>query len=160
MKIAALVAIALAAACGDSTPVQEADAVPGTPQRDAGTPGLAGTPLTCLTATATTTNTDGSTQIRDYLFAVVPNVDPSSDFMVEQCGPAYNTVCLPGPPGSNCVETGAVLPPGESCYWTRGGQFVGGSLVVFCGQRSRTINASGTVTSDNDSRLTAVRLHR
>jgi len=116
----------------------------------------------CKTSKAIVTASNGTRSETWTYFAVLDDVHPGDLFTFEQCDNVYTTI----PPtaasacaaGSTCTTVGDAMPTGSSCYETNSGGFVGGKLMVYCGFRISSFDASEKELTRTDSRWTTVRL--
>ena len=83
-----------------------------------------------------------------YRYATVASVGPETVFAVEQCGVTYRPPRTACPAGSVC--TGSFGPAGADCFRSyRGGSFIDGKLVVFCGQLVESFNDLGVTVASS-----------
>lgn len=130
--------------------------------------------LTCQTHTITVVNANGTKTVTDSGFALVPNIDPTSAFVVETCdyiqsvttGGVTTTayVFVPKdqacPSGASCTASGAAFPtPAHECNYNNAGMFFDGQLYVTCTTHTTNYDANGNVTSTLDYGPRTIRLH-
>ena len=130
----------------------------------------------CQTHTFTTTNADGSKTEQTTKFALLSGVDPTSDFVVEECDEAetftsgsgaVTVFALSGlqdptcPAGSTCTDSGTAFPAfTHSCQWFKVGQFLdNGQMTISCGSITKSFDKTGALTQTTDLSFSAIRVH-
>ena len=86
---------------------------------------------------------DGRQSRTTRRLALVSGIAPGSLFLVQRCGLRVQPAASACPSGATC--TGSADLPGARCFDAyRVGEFVDGALMVDCGSRSESFNASGS----------------
>ena len=127
--------------------------------QDGGTAGLTEMNVTCADYVHTAVAADGSRIVSTGKHAVIDGISPADHFVVSFCYPAsftaFDANCAAG---STC--TGAVYPPGQHCYASQAGQFIGGKLIVDCGSTYATFAPNGAMTGSGGTVFENVKLYR
>jgi len=109
----------------------------------------------------------------DTRFALIPGIDPTSDFTVEVCDYSYVVTASgvttsyatgamdpPCPVGSTCTVSNTAFPTfTHQCAFSKGGQFVDAQLFITCGTHYTGYDASNVVTLVYDYGYGTTRVH-
>lgn len=159
-----VVAVAIAAGCGASGDTPSGDDVGSVDARGSGSGSGSGsattTELTCTDFKRVDTAADGSRSEAVYKWAILDDVDPTSEYVATICyRPAqdpYNTPACPT--GHTC--TGAIVPGANTCFVQHLGVTRDGKLMISCGVVLTSYNASGGVVSTTDTTVLSVKITR